>query len=305
MRRAGLTFSLPQTVLSKLKPSFLSRIEPLQTAAYVCKVCLVFLPPAPWKEPGVGLPAGKHSLHRGASRARGHCGLVLWWLLQSPCTAQGGGLLFPLPRAKMRKSNFNPQYKAYKINHSAPPQIICRILNGILLTGNAHIQEKAAKWGCRTEGIASLAYQYCRAKINFKWIRQLKWGPGESTTERGMVSYTLFLLSIHPGPNLFLITLSGKGLSERAASVWTPASLSRLQLFPNFPWPCVSHWQQQTAKWLSLSASLEQGGGGCYHQEGQGIKTGLPRLLPTSQGQRSMERRGIALGRVAGSFTWW
>lgn len=146
-RRAGLTFSLPQTVLSKSKPCFLPRIEPLQTAAYVCEVCLGFLPSAPWKEPGAGLPAGKHSLHLGASRACGRCGLVLWWLLQPPRAARGGGLRSPLPCAEMRKSNFNPQHKASKINRSAPPQIICRVLNGILLTGNA-----------RTEGIASLAY---------------------------------------------------------------------------------------------------------------------------------------------------
>jgi len=35
-------------------------------------------------------------------------------------------------------------------------------------------KRRAAKRGCWTGGIVSLAYQYRRAKINFKWIQQSK-----------------------------------------------------------------------------------------------------------------------------------
>lgn len=37
------TFTFLQAVLSRLKPHFLSRIEPLQTAACVCHICSFFL----------------------------------------------------------------------------------------------------------------------------------------------------------------------------------------------------------------------------------------------------------------------
>lgn len=116
-----------------VKPRFHSRIEPLQKLVHVCEVCLVLLLPAPWKEAGAGL---------GAARACGSSGSAPGC---SPGPSTGRGPHSPLPRTKMRKSNFNPQHKAYKINCSAPPQIICRVLNGILLTGNASIQEKGSK----------------------------------------------------------------------------------------------------------------------------------------------------------------
>lgn len=133
VRRKGLTFSLPQMVYSESKPRFHSRIEPLQKLVHVCEVCLLLLLPAPWKEAGAGL---------GAARACGSSGSAPGC---SPGPSTGRGPRFPLPRTEMRKSNFNPQHKAYKINCSAPPQIICRVLNGILLTGNASIQEKGSK----------------------------------------------------------------------------------------------------------------------------------------------------------------
>lgn len=117
-----------------------------------------------------------------------------------------------------------------------------------------------------------------------------------------MVSYPPLLLSIHSGPNLFPITLSEKGLSERAAAAWMSVPLSRLQPFPRSPAVRFALAAQQTGKWLLLCASLGRGGGGATVKGGRGKKTGLSGLLATSQGQQRMERQGNCPGKGSWQF---
>lgn len=166
-------------------------------------------------------------------------------------------------------------------------------------------KKRAAKRGCWTEGIASRAYQYRRAKTNFKWIHQLKSGPCKSTTERRMVSYTLLLLRIHPYPNLFPITLSGKGLSGRPAAAWMSVHSAHSIHCPLHPGHALHIGS--TADWR-MALVLCITGLGC---RGATVKGGREehQVCQSSllQANDSEEWRGgvIALGRVAGSFTWW
>lgn len=108
-----------------------------------CKVCLGFfclLSPGRSQEP-------VYPRANTASRARGRCGLVPWWPLQPPRTARGGGCAPRCHAPRWGKAISIRGIRAYKINRSAPPQIICRVLNGILLTGKACIQAKGSKAG--------------------------------------------------------------------------------------------------------------------------------------------------------------
>lgn len=163
-------------------------------------------------------------------------------------------------------------------------------------------KKRAAKRGCWTEGIASRAYQYRRAKTNFKWIHQLKSGPCKSTIERWMVSYTLLLLIIHPDSNLFPITLSGKGLCERPAAARMSVPLSRLQPLPHSPRPCTSYRQHSRLEMALVLCITGTRCRGCHRERSQGGKSGLSGVLATSQGQWRMERSGNCPGKGRWQF---
>lgn len=119
-----------------------------------------------------------------------------------------------------------------------------------------------------------------------------------------MVSYPLLLLSIHSGPNLFPITLSEKGLSERAVAAWMSVPLSRLQPFPRSP--SRAFRIGSTADWetaLALCIVGVRWRGGATVKGGRGKNPGLSGLLATSQGQQRMERRGNCPGKGSWQFS--
>lgn len=160
-------------------------------------------------------------------------------------------------------------------------------------------KKRAAKWGCRTGGIASLAYWYHRTKINFKWIQQLKWRPGKSTTERRRVSYTFFLLSIHPGLHLFLIMLAGKGLWKSSSRL----NVGCVWLFPVCPSPVfgmgsLADWEM--AFTLHITRARWRG---AILKGGRGRRQISQGSLLQAKGSKEWRGGGIALWRVNGSIT--
>lgn len=180
----------------------------------------------------------------------------------------------------MRKSNFNPQHKAYKINCSAPPQIICRVLNGILLTGKAHIQEKSSKMWLWDWGIASLAYGYRRTKINFKWIQQLKWGPGKSCWEKEGIFYLPPIE--HSSRSQFI---PHHTICKRTVKEQQQPDVGHLQLFPICPSPefgtgSKADWEMAFTQHITRARWR-----GVTPQGRQGEKPGLLGLLAAGQGQ--------------------
>lgn len=158
-------------------------------------------------------------------------------------------------------------------------------------------KKRAAKWGCRTGGIASLAYRYHRTKINFKWIQQLKWGLGKSPWGKEGI-FHLSPIEHSSRSQLFLITLSGKGLWKSSSSLMLAIS----SCSPFAPALCLAWAGGQTEKWLLLSTS--PGPGGEVHPPGrQREKKICQGSLLQAKGSKEW-RGGIALWRADGNIAW-